>query len=280
VRKHLGRPSPALVIAVVALIAATSGNAIADGVTAVAAKLGKNSVTSREVKNGSLTLADFKAKERDKLKGAAGAAGAKGATGPAGPTGPKGDTGPQGPAGTPDGYTKGEADGRFLGTGAKAADAEKLDGIDSTGFIQGSGGTSYNFGFLADDATSGTFLTLPDIGHISVTCTGATESMSFKVFNDSGQTIDQNYSVTRNATASIVGGGQIADGASFDTNLGTTDSQAVLQLSRRSGLLVSSNDVVTVVLSAVSNPAGHTDRCGFQGHVLSGEGSSNLILLP
>src|SRR3954465_5805400 len=101
-RKWFHRPSPALVVAVIALIAATSGNAIADGVTAVAAKLGKNSVTSREVKNGPLTRADFKAKEGDKLKGAAGAAGAKGATGPAGPTGAKGDTGPQVPAGTPD----------------------------------------------------------------------------------------------------------------------------------------------------------------------------------
>jgi hypothetical protein len=186
-----------------------------------------------------------------------------------------------GPAGTPDGYTKTEAGGRFLGAGAKAADADKLDGIDSPGFLQGNGAASYNFGFLADDTTSASFLTLPDIGHVSVTCTGATESLSFKVFNDSGQTIDQSYTIVPDGAGSnTIDAGQIATGGSFDFNLATTDSQAIVQLSRRSGLGFSTNDVATVILTAVSNPTGHTDRCGFQGHVLSGEGSSNLILLP
>lgn len=81
------RPSAPLVIAMVALVVAVSGGgqAIADG-AAAAAKL----ITGKQVKNGSLTLADFKASERAKLRGAAG---------PAGPAGPKGDTGATGATG-------------------------------------------------------------------------------------------------------------------------------------------------------------------------------------
>ena len=62
------------------------------------ADLGKNSVTSTNVKNGSLLSADFKPGQL--VAGAPGATGPAGPVGPAGPQGPKGDTGPStGPAG-------------------------------------------------------------------------------------------------------------------------------------------------------------------------------------
>jgi hypothetical protein len=95
-RRLVHRPSPALVLAVIALLVAMSGNAIADGVTAVAAKLKKDAVTSREIKNGSVRLTDINKKDRVALKGATGAAGAAGATGPAGAKGATGATGAQG----------------------------------------------------------------------------------------------------------------------------------------------------------------------------------------
>jgi len=41
--------------------------------------------------------------------------------------------------GATDVYSKSGADAAFLGASAKAADSDKLDGIDSTGFIQGAG---------------------------------------------------------------------------------------------------------------------------------------------
>ncbi|HWH93031.1 MAG TPA: hypothetical protein VNT03_04145 [Baekduia sp.] len=90
------RPSPAIVVAVLALVVAMSGSAVADGVTAVAAKLGKGTVTSREIKDGAVRLADINKKDRVKLKGAAGA---KGDTGAAGPQGAKGDIGATGATG-------------------------------------------------------------------------------------------------------------------------------------------------------------------------------------
>jgi hypothetical protein len=64
------------------------------------AKLGRNSVGTTNVANGSLTAADFKAGAIAKgLDGAAGRSGAQGGHGPAGPTGATGATGAQGPAG-------------------------------------------------------------------------------------------------------------------------------------------------------------------------------------
>jgi hypothetical protein len=74
------------VVATLALFLALGGGAYA------AIKLPKNSVTSAQVKNGSLTAKDFK---KGQLKGK---------TGPVGPTGqqgPQGDRGPAGPQGPP-----------------------------------------------------------------------------------------------------------------------------------------------------------------------------------
>lgn len=86
------------VVATLALFLALGGGAYA------AIKLPKNSVTSVQVKNGSLTAKDFK---KGQLKGKTGPAGpvgpqgAQGDRGPAGPQGPPGLTGLQGDKGTP-----------------------------------------------------------------------------------------------------------------------------------------------------------------------------------
>jgi len=93
------RPSPAIVIACVALLLALGG--VSWAATALppnsvgTAQLKNNAVTSSKVKNHSLLRADFKSGQIPK-----GPAGPAGATGPAGPQGPKGPTGPAGPAST------------------------------------------------------------------------------------------------------------------------------------------------------------------------------------
>src|SRR5438093_170936 len=93
------RPSPAIVIACVALLLALGGvswAATALPVNSVGtAQLKNNAVTSSKVKNHSLLKADFKNGQIP--KGPAGPAGPTGATGPQGPKGP---TGPAGPAST------------------------------------------------------------------------------------------------------------------------------------------------------------------------------------
>ena len=96
------RPSPAIVIACVALLLALGGVSWAATTlprnSVGTAQLKNNAVTSRKVKNHSLLRADFKSGQIP--RGPAGPAGPAGATGPAGPQGPKGPTGPAGAAGT------------------------------------------------------------------------------------------------------------------------------------------------------------------------------------
>ena len=98
------RPSPALVVAVVALVASFGGTSYAAATLAKnsvgSAQIRTNAVTSAKVKNGTLLAKDFKSGQLP-----AGKTGATGATGPAGPVGPTGATGatgatgPQGPIG-------------------------------------------------------------------------------------------------------------------------------------------------------------------------------------
>lgn len=89
------RPSPAMVVAVSALIVALGGTGYA--VTALprnsvgAKQIKRDAVTSAKVKNGSLRQADFAAGQVPQ--------GAAGAPGPAGPPGPRGEAGPQGEVG-------------------------------------------------------------------------------------------------------------------------------------------------------------------------------------
>lgn len=125
-----------MVIAILALIVAASGDAVADGVTAAAklvtGKQVKNeSLTSADVKNGSLTLSDFKSSERRRLRGAEGPSGEKGALGPQGPVGSPGATGAKGdpgPPGTARAYGHVRADG--LLTNAKGIETvvHQVDG--------------------------------------------------------------------------------------------------------------------------------------------------------
>jgi hypothetical protein len=87
------RPSPATVIALIALFVALGGT----GFAAAKLVLPRNSVGTLQVRNGSLLKVDFKAGQLP--RGARGPAGPAGVAGPAGPTGPAGPAGPTGPAG-------------------------------------------------------------------------------------------------------------------------------------------------------------------------------------
>jgi Collagen triple helix repeat (20 copies) len=89
------RPSPALVISLVALFAALSGTSYA----AVTKLLPKNSVGSAQVINGSLKKADLNATALRALRGPTGARGSAGAAGPAGTQGAQGPRGLQGEQG-------------------------------------------------------------------------------------------------------------------------------------------------------------------------------------
>ena len=122
------RPSPAMVVACIALFIALGGGAWAAvnlPRNSVGTKqLKKNAVTSAKVKDHSLLVKDFKSGQLPGGaagpqgpagpkgdKGSQGSTGAKGATGPVGPTGPKG---PTGEVDTSQFYDKTDSDNRYL----------------------------------------------------------------------------------------------------------------------------------------------------------------------
>jgi len=87
---RIRRPTPALVVAFVALSVALSSSAGANPVTGVASlikgsQIAKNAITTKQVKNKSLLAKDFKSGQLP--RGPAGAPGAQGAQGPPGPAG-------------------------------------------------------------------------------------------------------------------------------------------------------------------------------------------------
>jgi len=98
------KPSPAMVVAGIALAVALGGTSYAAielaPNTVGTAQLKNGAVTSLKVKDGSLLKKDFKAGELSSTSsGSAGTAGAAGPKGDTGATGAKGDTGAVGPAG-------------------------------------------------------------------------------------------------------------------------------------------------------------------------------------
>jgi hypothetical protein len=80
--RNLRRPSPSLVISIVALVVALGGTGYA-AVTVTGKQIKDSSITGRDVKNKSLTKKDFKGSVR----------GPRGVTGTQGPKGDKGDMG-------------------------------------------------------------------------------------------------------------------------------------------------------------------------------------------
>jgi hypothetical protein len=134
------RPTPATILALIALFVALGGTSFA----AVTALAPKNSVGSPQVINGSLQTVDLSRKAKKALKGnrgprgpagaqgAAGAAGPAGAAGAAGAAGPAGATGPAGPFPTgnlPSGAT---VRGNFFMNGVAAASGSQA--TDSLSF--------------------------------------------------------------------------------------------------------------------------------------------------
>jgi hypothetical protein len=93
-------PSPALVVAFVALFVALTGSAVAAKLI-TGKQIAKGTITSANVKNKTLQAGDLSSRARSALRGARGPAGPQGPAGAAGLPGPKGDTGAPGQQGPP-----------------------------------------------------------------------------------------------------------------------------------------------------------------------------------
>jgi hypothetical protein len=155
------RPAHGTIVAYTALVVALGGTSYA-AVTVTGQQVKNSSLTGLDVKNGTLTGNDIKKKSVpvDRLSGGL----------PTGPVGPVGPAGPRGLTGEPDYtrvYDKPAADARFLAKGAKAVDADTLDGLDSSAYARGNAVFESTTRDVAQ-ASSETLLTLPGWGTVAV----------------------------------------------------------------------------------------------------------------
>ena len=154
-RPHMPRPRFTFIIAGLALVVAMGGSATAAAII-TGKQIQDNSVTTKDIKNGSLLLKDFQSSQRSQLQGATGSTGATGATGAAGAIGPQGPAGATGSIGAtgpkgPDGAT-----GLTGGTGGTGPTGPTgASGIVSAGFAQGGITTpTFNVEFLVPVVTA------------------------------------------------------------------------------------------------------------------------------
>jgi hypothetical protein len=104
---RLRRPSPSMLVALLALFVALGGGSYA-ALQIPRGSVGTNqlkngAVTSPKVRNNSLLVRDFNRSAHSQLQGPQGARGAQGPAGAQGPGGPQGPAGPAGPATGPAG---------------------------------------------------------------------------------------------------------------------------------------------------------------------------------
>jgi hypothetical protein len=156
---RLVRVSPAMVVAMLALLVALGGVSTAAQIQSPQATEGN-------------TAAEAKQQARRGPRGPRGPRGFRGRRGPRGPRGPRGFRGRRGPRGAigpigPAGAQGPKGDKGDRGeTGPPGApnpnalDSDKLDGIDSTGFVQGTGAV-YSNQLVVPTGGSGVILAVP-----------------------------------------------------------------------------------------------------------------------
>jgi len=242
-----------LLLALLALVLSTGG-------TATAAKL----VGGKQVKDSSLTGADLKdrsvgvsdlARAVRGRTGAPGAPGPAGPAGPAGPTGPAGDTGAPGPDGTPGGRTKAQSDAAFLPKAGKAADADRLDGVDLDDFVSGPGRVAFEVLVRPNNGVEADLLDLGPVGKLRATCYPGGDS-EIELFNSGNGNLQVKGTRTHSGVQDAM---SVTLTPQTETDLfqEPTDTSAVVRLWRESSF-------ATVVVAATGD-----SPCRFEAHVVS-----------
>jgi Collagen triple helix repeat (20 copies) len=138
-RRLLRRPSPATVLAMLALLVATTGSAVAqtkhfpefNGIDII-----DNTLTGRDIKDKSLSPKDFRGSVRGKRgkTGARGPKGDPGSPGSPGQPGAQGSAGPAGPAGAAVAFARINGDGTVVAAHSKAISSANVTRIGAGGY--------------------------------------------------------------------------------------------------------------------------------------------------
>ena len=285
------KPSPAMLVALLALFFAVGGaQAIAAQVSKLinGSQIKPNTITSRQVKDGSLAKKDFKAGQLP-----TGAKGDTGAQGPAGPQGPQGQQGAQGVQGdkgdtgtvdTSNFYTKAQSDSNYLGktdtaadssllngqdssaflaAGAKAADTNLFDGSDSSTFTRGiSTSVGGNKESYAAGGGNSDFLVIPSVGKVGINCTpmGATTTINY--------TNTEGGMITQVLDAVVTGAGFTTSSVDNSSLIGTQSvltNEAGTDAVRHAVIQVSGGDTATTVNVVIVNKPGGAQTCRASG---------------
>jgi hypothetical protein len=206
-------------------------------------------LTSRVVRDHSLLARDFKAGQL--------------------PRGPRGNSGPPGPAGTPDGYTRAEADGRFLPLHAKAADANTLNGIDANGFVQGSGEVAFRHSLLIPNQAITNWMSVNGVAHVQVSCAPGSDG-TVRLVNDSPGIVHAFANSVINTSAQMAEYTLQNPGDGVNVLIATFDSQETLQVLTGTP---TSTQLTTLVISALHDVNG---GCRLVAHAIHGRSSDPL----
>ena len=270
---------PGLLIAALALVLATAGTATAAKLitgkqvkngTIKSADVGNSSLTGKDIKNRSLTGTDVKDGSLGAvdlspaalaaLKGQPGAPGAKGEPGP---------------AGTPNGYTKDEANAAFLGKSEKAADAEDLDGVDGDDYTRGDARIAYGTAARTENSPAVQLVSIPDIGRVRALC-GPGGAKTLFLDNSSGGTVELSVANQFAGGDPVIAAGTVASGESEAIAGGVANLQSTLQVLRPGNGDLAPQDFATVIITATDDGS----DCRFFAHVVSSEFDGLQIALP
>ena len=262
-------------LALLVLVLATGGTATAAKV--LTGKSVKNgSLTGADFKNGSVRTADLSPAARAALRGVAGARGPAGAAGPSGPAGAKGANGPAGPPGAATGYTRAEADARYLAKGAKAADADRLDGTTGGALVDGDAVITSN---VVHSTGVDPALDLAEVGGdvtLRAQCAGGL-TKELAIDNDSDRTVQVVTSTLTEGNTAAVTPTAVAPGDLTALTNSAANYKAVVQVYKSAADLSKTADYSTTFVSMTDD---ETD-CDFMSRTIRSERDGfTLVIEP
>jgi hypothetical protein len=243
------------VVASVALFVALGGSSYA-AVSITGKEVRDGSLTGRDVRDGSLTSRDVRNHSLLARNFKAGQL-------------PRGPTGNPGPPGTPNGYTKAEADGRFLPLNGKAADANTLDGIHANGFVQGGGEVTFRQTLLDQNQAITNWMAVNGEAHLQVSCAPGSQGI-VRLVNDSSGVVHAFANSVINTSAQMAEYGLQHQGDGVNVLVETFDSQETLQVLTGTP---TSTQLTTLVISALHDVDG---GCRFVAHSIQSSSSDPL----